>query len=227
MMIKTENLWKIYRKGQENQVIALREANLKIRKGEFITVVGPSGSGKSTFLHLLGALDIPTKGKVFFDDKDISKLNEKQLSRLRRKKIGFIFQAYNLIPSLDARENVMLPLIPMKMTYETKLKKAEDMLKKVGLGKRMDHLPKQLSGGEQQRVAVARAFINNPEIILADEPTGELDSKTGAEIMELMKQFNRRQKATVMVITHDLSLEKYSDRVIKMKDGAIISDKKR
>jgi putative ABC transport system ATP-binding protein len=226
-MIRTEDVWKIYREGKDNEVIALRETNLKIKKGEFITVVGPSGSGKSTFLHIIGALDIPTKGKIFFNEKDISKLNERNLSMLRRKKIGFIFQAYNLIPSLNALENVMLPLIPMDMAYETKINKAEDMLKKVGLGKRMDHLPKQMSGGEQQRVAVARAFINNPEIILADEPTGELDSKTGEEIMELMKEFNRKRKTTVVVITHNLSLEKYSDRVIQLKDGAIISDRKR
>jgi putative ABC transport system ATP-binding protein len=227
MMIKTEDLWKIYNKGKENEVVALHSVNLKIKDGEFITVVGPSGSGKSTFLHLIGALDVPTNGKVIIDDKDISEMDERQLSKLRRKKIGFIFQAYNLIPSLNALENVMLPLIPMKMSNKHRTEKAEHMLKLVGLEKRMNHLPKQMSGGEQQRVSIARAFINNPEVILADEPTGELDSKTGAEIMELMKEFNRKQKATIIVITHDLSLEKYSDRVIQLKDGMIISDKKR
>lgn len=227
MMIEANDLWKIYNQGKPNEVVALKKVTLKIKQGEFITVVGPSGSGKSTFLHLIGALDVPTRGKVIIDKKDISKLNENQLSKLRRRKVGFIFQAYNLIPSLDARENVMLPLIPMDMSYNRKVEKAEKMLKQVGLGHRMDHLPNQLSGGEQQRVAVARAFINNPEVILADEPTGELDTKTGAEIMNLMKEFNRKKKATVMVITHDISLEKYSDRVIRLKDGAVVVDRKR
>ena len=226
-MIEGRNLWKIYNEGQPNQVNAARDINFKVKDGEFITIVGPSGSGKSTVLHLFGALDRPTRGEVLINKRKISHLTDKELSMIRRKKIGFVFQEFNLITSLTALENVMLPLIPVPISQDEKKKRGMELLKAVNLDHRADHLPSQLSGGEKQRVAVARAFINNPEIILADEPTGELDSKSGIEIMKILKKLNEKNKATVLVITHDTSLTRFSERVIYLKDGAIVKDEKR
>jgi putative ABC transport system ATP-binding protein len=226
-MIEARNIWKVYNEGQQNQVNAVRNINLKIKDGDFVTIVGPSGSGKSTLLHLIGCLDTPTRGEVLIDKRQVSHLSEKGLSKIRREKIGFIFQEFNLIPSLTALENVMLPLMPTKMPNNEMKQRAMEMLEAVGLEKRAHHLPSQLSGGEKQRAAIARAFINNPEIILADEPTGELDTRSGEEVMKLMKELNEKEKATVIVITHNLALERFSDRVIVLKDGAISIDKRR
>ena len=220
VLIELRNVEKIYNEGKENEVRALRGVSLKVHEKDFIAIIGPSGSGKSTLLHMLGCLDKPTKGKVLIDGKDVSKMNDEDLARIRREKIGFIFQTFNLIPTLTALENVELPMkLNGKKASEAR-ERARELLKIVGLEKRLDHLPSQLSGGEQQRVAIARALANEPEIILADEPTGNLDSKTGFEIVKLMKKLNR-EGYTFVIVTHDLRIADFANKKIRIRDGKL------
>jgi putative ABC transport system ATP-binding protein len=200
---------------------ALRGVDLNIKKQEFIAIMGPSGSGKSTLLHMVGALDTPTSGKIILDGVDISTLKESDLARLRGKKIGFIFQFFNLHPTLTALENIELPMIIIEKDKKERRKKALALLKAVGLENRADHLPSQLSGGEHQRVAIARALANDPEIILADEPTGNLDTKTEAEIMKFLLNLQKERQMTVAVITHEHEIARYAERIIHLTDGRI------
>ncbi|MBL7100676.1 MAG: ABC transporter ATP-binding protein [Nanoarchaeota archaeon] len=220
-IIQLEDVWKIYQMDAV-QVTALQGVHLDVKKGEFLVILGPSGSGKSTLLNMIGSLDLPTKGKIFLDGRNIANLPESDLAQLRGKKIGFVFQVFNLIPSLSALENVSLPMMFQGVSRDERIKKAGYLLKKVNLGERITHLPSELSGGERQRVAIARALVNNPEVILADEPTGNLDSKSGQEIVEMLRQFNKEGK-TVIMITHERSLTKYADRICLLKDGQIMS----
>jgi putative ABC transport system ATP-binding protein len=220
-LIEMLNVSKVYyRKGVE-VIKALDNVSLKVSEGEFVTVLGPSGSGKTTFLNMLGALDRPTSGKVILDNSDISKLNEKELVALRRQKVGFVFQQYNLIPTLSAIENVEVALAPTGMPKKKRYDRARELLELVGLGKRMDHLPAELSGGEQQRIAIARAFANEPKILLMDEPTGVLDTRTGREIMEIIRKANKERGKTVVAVTHAGYVRSYSDRLLFMRDGKL------
>ncbi len=219
-IIRLENVWKVYKMG-EVEVPALRGIDLEVRKGEFLAIAGASGSGKSTMMNLVGCLDVPTKGKVFLDDEDIAGMSESRLSQTRGKKIGFIFQQFNLIPTLNAMENVMLPLAFQDEDDSEARKRAERLLKLVGLEDRMNHLPSQLSGGQMQRVAIARSLAVNPEIILADEPTGNLDSKTGGFIMDFLRKMHADDDKTIIMVTHDLYLVKSAGRVAYLKDGMI------
>lgn len=221
VVIKLDNVWKIY-KMDNVEVPALKGLNLEVLEGEFLAILGKSGSGKSTALNSIGCLDLPTKGKVYLDGKDISMLDENELARIRGKKIGFIFQTFNLIPSLNALENVMLPMMFQNVTKQARLERAKSLLEMVGLKDRMNHTQSQLSGGERQRVAIARALVNNPEIILADEPTGNLDSKTGKEIINMLIDLNKKYKRTIIMITHDQSLAGYAERIVHLSDGMII-----
>jgi len=218
-LIELKNVSKVYGIG-DNQVYALRKINLKIKKGEFVLFFGPSGSGKSTLMHIIGCLDRPTEGKVILKGKDIAKLSSNELARVRNETIGFVFQTFNLINTLNILENVSLPLIFRGVSGEERIRKAMKYLEMVGLKGREKHKPMELSGGQQQRVAIARALITNPEIILADEPTGNLDSKTGRKIMNILKEINENGK-TVIVVTHDISLVDYASRIIYLKDGRI------
>jgi len=219
-IIELKDVVKEYRLGK-TIVRALQGVSLEIKRGDFAIVAGPSGSGKSTLLHIMGALDRPTSGKVFIAGKDISLLDDWGLAMLRRKTVGFVFQTFNLVPTLNALENVMLPLEPTSIDDIEKIKRAKELLKLVGLEHRMLHKPMELSGGERQRVAIARALINNPEIVLADEPTGNLDTKTGLQIVEAMRKLNIEEKKTFVVVTHDLSLLKYGNKHIYLRDGLI------
>ena len=220
-IIKLADVWKIYHMG-EFEVSALRGINLHINKGDFMAITGTSGSGKSTMMNLVGCLDLPSKGEIYLDGKDISKLHESELAQIRGQKIGFIFQQFNLINNLTALENVILPLDFQDVSTELARKKAENLLKIVGLSDRMEHLPSQLSGGQQQRVAIARSLSNNPEVILADEPTGNLDSKSGSEIITVLKNLWKKEGKTVIMVTHDLNLAKHAQRQVQLKDGQII-----
>ena len=220
-IIKLENVWKIY-KMDEVEVTALRGLSLDVKEGEFLAVLGKSGSGKSTALNMIGCLDVPTKGKVYLDGVDISKLEEDDLARIRGKKIGFVFQTFNLVPSLNALENVMLPMTFQGIDRQTRIENAKKVLDLVGLKERIYHKPSEISGGERQRVAIARALINNPEIILADEPTGNLDSKTGNEIINILVNLHKKYKRTVVMITHDKHLASYAERVAHLADGVIV-----
>ncbi|MEM2605166.1 MAG: ABC transporter ATP-binding protein [Candidatus Pacearchaeota archaeon] len=219
-IVKLDKVCKTYELGKV-KVPAVREVSLEIEEGDFIAIMGPSGSGKSTLMNLIGALDVPTAGKIFFKDKNIASISESALAKLRGKKIGFIFQQFNLIPTLTAKENVMLPMIFQGIPAEEREKKAENLLEKVGLSKRANHKPKELSGGEQQRVAIARALANDPEIILADEPTGNLDSKKGKEILEILKKLNKEGK-TIIIVTHDSNIAKSAKKIIYIKDGKVV-----
>jgi len=220
-LFELKDVWKIYKmKGVETQ--ALRGVSVKVKKGEYIAIIGPSGSGKSTLMHIMGCLDTPTRGKVYIEDKEVSKLSEDELAKIRRKKIGFVFQAYNLIPGLTAIENVALPMRFDGKSKKESLVKAKKLLERVGLGKRLHHKPNEMSGGEQQRVAIARALINNPEAILADEPTGNLDTKSGREIFELLEELHRKLKKTIVIVTHDINLARRAHREVKIKDGKIV-----
>ncbi|MHA1593284.1 MAG: ABC transporter ATP-binding protein [Candidatus Baldrarchaeia archaeon] len=223
IVIETVNLTKIYRLGPV-EVRALYDVNLKVRRGEMVAVVGPSGSGKTTLLNMIGGLDKPTRGKVYIEGMDITRMDDKELAILRRKKIGFVFQFYNLIPVLDAYENVELPLIITGVPEEERRRRVKRLLKLVGLEDRMHHRPDELSGGEQQKVAIARALANNPSIILADEPTGDLDTETGMKIMNLLKEISREEKVTVVVVTHDPQVAAIADRRIHLRDGRIIRE---
>ena len=218
-VLELRDVCKYYGKG-EFQVKAVCDVNLKIKKGESVAIMGPSGSGKSTMLHIIGCLDRPTRGKIIIDGKEVSNLSDNELAKIRREKIGFIFQFFNLIPSFTALENVELPMIFSKAP--NRKKRAEELLKSVGLIQRSSHHPNQLSGGEIQRVSIARALANNPSIVLADEPTGNLDSKSGKEIMDILVKLNKEKGVTLLIITHDISIAKYARRLIKLRDGKII-----
>ena len=224
-IIKLEDVWKTYDMG-EVKVNALRGVNLEIKRGEFVAIMGPSGSGKSTAVNMVGSLDIPTKGKVFLDEHDISKLSESELAQLRGGKIGFIFQQFNLIGTLTALENVALPMVFQGVDKKERVEKAKKILEKIGLGDRMQHRPTELSGGQQQRVAIARALANNPEVILADEPTGNLDSATGETVMGFLKQLNEKEGKTIVMVTHDLNIAHNAHRIEFLKDGAIVKSEK-
>lgn len=220
IIFELKDVWKIYcMKGVETN--ALRGVNLEVKKGEYAAIIGPSGSGKSTLMHVMGCLDTPTKGRVLVEGKEISKMNDDELAKIRREKIGFIFQAYNLIPGLTATENVALPMRFSGHGRGESQKKAKELLRKVGLGNRMTHKPNELSGGEQQRVAIARSLSNDPDVILADEPTGNLDTKSGREIFELLEDLHKKTDKTIIVVTHDVNLAKRTHREIKIMDGAI------
>ncbi len=222
-IIELRNVTKVYKLGKVD-VPALRDIDLKIYKGEFLAIVGKSGSGKSTCLSITGCLDLPTSGKVKLIGKDVTKMNEKELAKLRGKTIGFIFQTFNLITTLTTLENVTLPMIFQGVPRNERIKKAKQLLKLVGLEKRLHHRPLELSGGERQRVAIARALANDPKIILADEPTGNLDSKTGKMIIELLEKINKKKGTTLVIVTHDLDLAKRADRIIKLGDGKIVKE---
>ncbi len=220
-VITLEKVHKIYHlEGLE--VPAVNGISLSIKKGDFVALVGPSGSGKSTAMHLVGCLDTPTKGKICLGNHNIQELSEDDLARIRGKQIGFIFQTFNLISSLNALENVALPMLFQNVPRRVRISKAQKLLQQVGLANRMYHLPNQLSGGQRQRVAIARALVNDPEIILADEPTGNLDTKTGEEIMKMLKDLNKHGK-TIILVTHNPDLTKLANKIVKMKDGLIIS----
>ncbi|MEM4222279.1 MAG: ABC transporter ATP-binding protein [archaeon] len=205
------------------EVVALRDINLEVKKGDFIAILGPSGSGKSTLLNILGILDKPSSGKVYLEDKEVSKLSEKELAKIRNEKIGFVFQFFNLYAALTALENVELPMIFKNIPKKQREERARHLLEKVGLGAREKHYPAQLSGGERQRVAIARALANDPPIILADEPTGNLDSKSGKEIMDLFKKIHNEGK-TIIIITHDPEIANKAKKKIFLKDGKIVKD---
>lgn len=222
MLIKTENLTKIYHLGK-TIVEALRGITLEIKQGEYVAIMGPSGSGKSTLMHLLGCLDTPTNGKYYFEDKDISSLNDVELAGLRNKKVGFVFQTFNLLPRLSALHNVELPLVYGGSNSKQRREKAKAMLELVGLAERMNHRPNELSGGEMQRVAVARALVNEPSIILADEPTGNLDSKTGMEIMKLFDTL-AIERNTIVLVTHDQNVANHAKRTIRIVDGKVANE---
>lgn len=221
-ILRVENLKKTYGKG-DNQVHALKNINLTINKGEFVAIVGASGSGKSTLLHLLGGLDRPTDGKVIIDDENIYDYREEKLAIFRRRKIGFVFQFFNLIPVLDVSENIALPAIMDNSKVD------DDYLKELthilDLNDRLRHLPSELSGGQQQRVSIGRALFNKPSIILADEPTGNLDSKNSKEVIELLKYTGKKYNQTLLLITHDINIASMADRIITIQDGEIVSDK--
>jgi len=219
-IVKLENTWKVYQLGKV-ELVALKEVSLDIDPGDFVTIMGASGSGKSTLLNIVGCLDSPTKGRVFLKGQDTSLLSEDQLSQLRGKTIGFIFQEFNLLPNLDALENVMMPMIFQGTPIEQRKKRAQDLLVSVGLGERIYHQPAELSGGECQRVAIARAFANDPELVIADEPTGNLDSTTGKKIMEILTDFHIKQRKTIIVVTHDPHIADYSEKIVDIKDGEI------
>ncbi len=220
-LIELNQVDKVY-KLDENKVNALTDLDLKINKKDFIAIVGPSGSGKSTLLNLIGFLDKPTSGKIYLEGNDTSKFNENELAKIRKEKIGFIFQFYNLYPTLTAKQNIELPMILAEKSKTEREKNVSKLLELVGLKERMNHLPSQLSGGESQRVAIARALANNPEIILADEPTGNLDTKTGEEIINLLSDLNKNLGVTLVLITHNLEIAKFADKTIKLKDGKIV-----
>lgn len=219
-LLKLVNVSKTYQL-DSLAVHALKKVSLSIKKGELVAIMGPSGSGKSTLMHIAGCLDTPTTGKVLLEGKDISQLSEAQLAQIRNKKIGFVFQAFNLIPRTSALNNVMLPLFYANFSHQDMKKEAIKALKDVNLGDRLDHFSNQLSGGEQQRVAIARALVNKPSIIFADEPTGNLDTKAGTEIMKILKKLNQRGH-TVVVVTHESHIAKFAQRIIKIVDGEIV-----
>jgi len=222
-IIKLENVWKIYQLGKV-QVPALKGIDLEINRGSFVSIMGPSGSGKSTLLNIIGLLDFPTRGKVIVKGKDAYLFSEDQLSKLRGETIGFIFQEFNLLPHLNALENVTLPMIFQGLSEDKRKERAKDLLIKVDLGDRIFHQPAELSGGERQRVAIARAFANNPEVVIADEPTGNLDSVTGKKIMDILAYFHQKEEKTIVVVTHDPNIASYSKNIVSLKDGQILSD---
>jgi putative ABC transport system ATP-binding protein len=222
-LIDINDIWKIYNVG-DIELNALHNATLSIKEGEFVSIMGPSGSGKSTFMNILGCLDKPTKGKYFLDGIDVTFLDRDELASIRNIKIGFVFQAFNLIPRTSALENVELPMIYSKMPTKYRTKRATESLRIVGLENRENHTPNQLSGGQQQRVAIARAIVNDAPIILADEPTGNLDTKTSCEIMDLFVRLNKESGKTIILVTHEPDIAEYSERIIRFKDGQLVSD---
>ncbi len=225
-VIKLENITKVYTMGEGVSVEALRGVDLSIKEKDFVCVLGPSGSGKSTLLHIMGLLDRPTSGKRYIGGVETSKMDEEERARIRGDKIGFVFQTFNLISSLNALENVELPLLLRESNAKERRRRAKELLERLGLGERIHHRPGQLSGGQRQRVAIARALANNPAIVLADEPTGNLDSKTGKEILQILKDLHKEGR-TIVIITHDEYITRVTDKVIRLRDGKIIKDGKR
>jgi putative ABC transport system ATP-binding protein len=221
-IIKVENVKKIYKMG-DNEVRALDGVSLVVEEGEFLIVMGPSGSGKTTLLHLMGCLDKPTEGEIYIASTPVSKLNDSQLAKIRNKMVGFVFQQFNLLPRLTALENVELPMIYAGVPKSARRKKAKELLELVGLGDRLHHRPTQLSGGQMQRVAIARALANDPMVLLADEPTGNLDSKSGEEILKIFSELNERGQ-TIIIVTHDPEVAKHAGRIVRMRDGKIVSE---
>lgn len=219
-VVELENVKKIYSMG-DAEVQALRGVSFKVSQGEFISIMGPSGSGKSTCMNMIGCLDTPTSGIVKIDDKETSKMSEAELAVLRNQTIGFVFQQYHLIPGMDVIENVMLPLKYKRVEKHARVGMAEAALERVGLAERMHHLPSELSGGQKQRVAIARAIITEPKIILADEPTGALDTKTGVQVMDLFKEINKKSGTTIIIVTHDPRIGDSTERCIKILDGLL------
>lgn len=222
MPLKLEQVTKTYRRGQQ-ELHALKAVSLEVRRGEFLVIMGPSGSGKSTCLHLLGALDRPTSGQVLFEGNPLQTMSDEQLAAWRRQKIGLVFQFFHLLPTMSAEENVALPLLLDGRPKKEALAKATPLLEAVGLGNRASHRPTELSGGQMQRVAIARALINSPAVLLADEPTGNLDSASGQEIMKLLKSFQEQFSQTVVMVTHDPRATEYADRVVRVRDGEVES----
>lgn len=225
-MIKFKNVSKTYFLGEE-KVEAVNDVSLEIKKGEYVSVVGPSGCGKSTLMYSMGLLDIPTSGKITIDGLDVSKLTDDELSKIRNQKIGFVFQSFNLINKFTVLENVLLPVkyVKTKVGFNAE-KRAEELLKQFGIWERRNFFPNKISGGQQQRVAIARSLIMSPSIILADEPTGNLDTKNGHEILDLLSELNKKLKVTIVLITHEMDIAKRTNRKIKMKDGKIVGAKK-
>ncbi len=226
MLIHIEDVYKIYNEGKESEVRALNGVSLDIDQGEFVSIIGQSGSGKSTLMNILGCLDIPTYGDYRLDGTEITECTDRQLAHIRNRRIGFIFQGYNLIPVLDARENVELPLIYQGMGAELRRARTEEALARVGMLERQHHRPGEMSGGQQQRVAIARAIATHPSILMADEPTGALDSKTGLHVLELLHSLHR-DGATVILITHDNSIAATADRIIRLADGEVVANGRR
>jgi putative ABC transport system ATP-binding protein len=223
-IIELKDVWKTYKMGAV-EVHALRGISLKVKRGEFLAIMGPSGSGKSTAMNMVGCLDVPSKGNIYLLDKDIAKMSESELAKVRGKKIGFIFQTFNLINTLTARENITLPMVFQDYPKEERRKRAEDLLKMVELDNRMGHKPSELSGGQQQRIAIARALANEPEVILADEPTGNLDSSTGERVMDFLTKLHKEKGTTIVMVTHDLKTARHADRIEFLKDGQIVPEK--
>ena len=223
-LIQLEQIYKIYNEGKENEVRALNGITLSIGRGEFVSIIGASGSGKSTLMNVLGCLDLPTRGSYHLNGKLASRMNDDELSHIRNVEIGFIFQGYNLIPALDALENVELPLIYQGVGAEKRAKIAREALERVGLGDRVHNYPSQMSGGQQQRVAIARAISTCAPILMADEPTGALDSKTGEQVLGILRQLHKEQGTTVLLITHDNKVAAAAERVIRIADGQIVVD---
>lgn len=220
-IIKTENLTKVFNKGKKNEFTALKGVNITINEGEFVSIMGSSGSGKSTLLNLLSLLDRPTEGKIFLEGSDVSKLDEKNEAVLRRRKLGFVFQQFNLIPSLTAIENIELPMRFNDIPKNERTKRAKELLKRVNLSEKENNKVTEMSGGEMQRVAIARSLANNPKLILADEPTGNLDSVNGANIMKILKELNENEGKTLVVVTHDINSAEMAGRIIRLRDGLI------
>uniref|UniRef100_UPI000B81434A ABC transporter ATP-binding protein n=1 Tax=Alkaliphilus peptidifermentans TaxID=426129 RepID=UPI000B81434A len=223
MVIDIKKLTKTYKNGSI-AVTALKDVNLRIEKGEFIGIMGPSGSGKSTFMNIIGCLDRPTSGIYILDDKPIAKMTDNELAEVRNSKIGFVFQSFNLLPRTSALKNVELPMIYAKMSSKERRRRALEALDWVGLGDRTHHNPNELSGGQKQRVAIARALVNKPSIILADEPTGNLDTKSGNEVMEIFMRLNKEEGVTVILVTHEADIAQMTERVVTFRDGVIVSD---
>lgn len=226
-MIDCRNITKIYEVGTINQTVALKDVSFSIKDGEFVAIMGPSGSGKSTLMHLIGCLDAPTSGEYWLDDHNVSKLSDDELADVRKNKIGFVFQTFNLLPRATVLRNVVLPLVYAGVSEEEREKRAKTALKNAGLDEsHFSHLSNQLSGGQMQRVAIARALVNNPSLILADEPTGNLDSKTGEIVLDTFQKLNKEQKRTIVLITHERYVAEHANRIIHIRDGAILKDEK-
>ena len=223
-LIETRDLWKTYQMGDE-EIHALRGVSIQIQRGEYVAIIGPSGSGKSTLMNLIGCLDTPSKGTYLLNDKEVSQMNDNELARIRNEEIGFVFQTFNLLPRATALHNVELPLVYAGVAKKDRLERARAALDKVELSQRMSHRPNELSGGQRQRVAIARALVNNPSILLADEPTGNLDSKTGVEIMALFARLHQAGN-TIIVVTHEADIAAYAHRVIAIRDGQVERDVK-
>ena len=221
VVLRTENLKKIYKKGTDQEVNALRGVDITIKRGEMVSIMGSSGSGKTTLLNIIGGLDVPSEGFVYIDNQDIGKMSDKQLTMLRRHKIGFIFQSYNLLPVLSAFENVELPMLIAGMETDERRDRAKELLRIVGLEDRLKHKPDELSGGQKQRVAIARSLANKPAVLLCDEPTGDLDTTTGDQIMRLFEDINKNENQTIIIVTHDPNIAKRTLKTFHIKDGLI------
>lgn len=223
-VLKLENVWKKYKLAGDGYLPILKGVSLEIMPGSFVAIMGPSGSGKSTLMYLLGLLDMPTEGKIFLSGKDVSDFSEDSLAQIRGKKIGFIFQQFNLLQNLTALENVMLPMVFQGIPESERKQKAQALLDSVGLSKRASHKPMEMSGGEQQRIAIARSLVNDPEILIADEPTGNLDSSTGKNVMDILTKLHKEQKKTIVIVTHDPNIAHYSQTTIHIQDGNVVSN---